>query len=80
MSAVYVIPTITGMFLVGIILFLFWMKKKYQHLDPVTECDLYKNEGCSHVDGFLCDVESCSMRKEYLQDKEGQNKCQPNNQ
>ena len=34
--------------------------------DPVKHCDLYKDEGCSHVDGFLCDFETCSMRLEYI--------------
>ena len=34
--------------------------------DPVKHCDLYKDEGCSHVDGFLCDFETCSMRLDYV--------------
>jgi len=33
--------------------------------DPLRDCSLYKNEGCSHVDGFLCEVSSCEMLKEY---------------
>lgn len=32
--------------------------------DPVYNCDVYKKEGCSHVDGLLCDMETCSCRKE----------------
>jgi hypothetical protein len=35
-------------------------------MDPVRHCDLYKDEGCAHVDGFLCDFETCSMRLEYI--------------
>lgn len=35
-------------------------------MDPVKHCDLYKDEGCAHVDGFLCDFETCSMRLEYI--------------
>jgi len=35
--------------------------------DPVKHCDLYKNEGCAHVDGFLCDYETCEMRLEYME-------------
>lgn len=34
-------------------------------MDPVKACDLYKNIGCTHVDGFLCDYPDCSMLKEY---------------
>lgn len=38
--------------------------------DPVKKCELYKKEGCSHVDGILCDYPKCSMleafRKENL--------------
>lgn len=33
--------------------------------DPVRGCELYKNEGCSHVDGLLCDYPKCKMLKEY---------------
>lgn len=34
--------------------------------DPVKHCDLYKDEGCAHVDGFLCDFDTCPMRLEYI--------------
>lgn len=33
--------------------------------DPVKYCNLYKEEGCAHVDGILCDFETCSMRITY---------------
>jgi hypothetical protein len=33
--------------------------------DPVKGCDVYKNIGCSHVDGFLCDYPNCSILKNY---------------
>ena len=26
--------------------------------DPVHSCQLYKDRGCSHVDGFLCDFQN----------------------
>jgi hypothetical protein len=35
--------------------------------DPVKHCELYKDDGCSHVDGFLCDYETCEMRLEYME-------------
>jgi hypothetical protein len=38
--------------------------------DPIKKCDLYKNIGCSHVDGYLCDFPNCTMNKEYLVEKE----------
>ena len=33
--------------------------------DPVKHCKLYKDDGCAHVDGYLCDFETCSMRLDY---------------
>jgi len=35
--------------------------------DPMESCELYKAEGCSHVDGYMCDYPSCTMNKEYLE-------------
>jgi hypothetical protein len=33
--------------------------------DPVKHCNLYKEDGCAHVDGILCDFDTCSMRVGY---------------
>lgn len=33
--------------------------------DPVKDCKLYKEQSCSHVDGYLCQYNTCQMRKEY---------------
>lgn len=33
--------------------------------DPIKHCSLHKDQGCSHIDGFLCDFETCSMRIDY---------------
>ena len=33
--------------------------------DPVYFCELYRRDGCSHVDGFLCDFDTCKERKEF---------------
>ena len=33
--------------------------------DPMTSCDVYRKEGCAHVDGFLCDVEKCDILESY---------------
>jgi len=35
--------------------------------DPVKCCILYKDFGCSHVDGYLCNVDDCLMRLEYTE-------------
>lgn len=35
-------------------------------MDPIKHCDLYKDKGCAHVDGFLCNVETCKERQEYM--------------
>jgi hypothetical protein len=37
--------------------------------DPVKHCDVYKEDGCSHVDGYLCDFEKCDIRLEWAQKK-----------
>ena len=37
--------------------------------DPVKRCQLYKDKGCSHVDGYLCDFPNCSMNIEYINSK-----------
>lgn len=33
--------------------------------DPVKHCELYRDEGCAHIDGFLCNLDTCEMRREY---------------
>ena len=36
--------------------------------DPVKNCAVYKdidNGRCAHVDGFLCDMKTCNILKEY---------------
>ncbi len=33
--------------------------------DPLHGCELYKEQGCSNVDGMLCDFPKCSMLREY---------------
>ena len=33
--------------------------------DPVKHCSVYKEIGCSHVDGYLCDYPDCSILKDY---------------
>jgi hypothetical protein len=35
--------------------------------DPIRYCRLYKEGGCSHVDGYLCDLQTCSIRIDYEQ-------------
>lgn len=33
--------------------------------DPVYHCKMYKDKGCSHVDGILCDFKTCTIKLEY---------------
>ncbi len=37
--------------------------------DPVKHCDYYKDNGCAHVDGFLCTYPDCEINNEYLRIK-----------
>lgn len=32
---------------------------------PVSECEVYNEEGCCHIDTRLCDMENCSIRKKH---------------
>jgi hypothetical protein len=41
--------------------------KKVTNALSIKIAQLYKNEGCSHDNGFLCDLPNCSMNKTYLQ-------------
>jgi len=31
--------------------------------DPLKHCEVQKNEGCCHCDGYLCNVDTCNIRK-----------------
>jgi hypothetical protein len=37
---------------------------KADQFDPVRNCNVYKTLGCSHVDGFLCDMRTCGINHE----------------
>ena len=37
--------------------------------DPVRYCEVYRDIGCAHVDGYLCDMETCDIRQKYLLEK-----------
>lgn len=39
--------------------------KELRKNDPVKHCEVYKTEGCSHVDGYLCDFKNCNIRLEH---------------
>ena len=38
--------------------------------DPIKSCEVYKdnaNGSCTHADGYLCDMGTCSIRKARLE-------------
>lgn len=37
--------------------------------DPVKNCALFKDKGCAHVDGMLCDFPNCQMNEEYIAER-----------
>ena len=39
--------------------FLKWLGNGIFKNDPVYHCKTYKQDGCAHVDGFLCDGPEC---------------------
>lgn len=45
-----------------------WIKAIFDDKnDPIKHCEVYKNIGCAHVDGILCDLHNCDIRKEYIE-------------
>ena len=36
--------------------------------DPFYGCEVWLNEGCSHVDGLLCNYPECEILKKYRKD------------
>jgi len=36
--------------------------------DPVYKCIVYTSIGCSHVDGYLCDMSTCNILKDFKKD------------
>lgn len=36
--------------------------------DPVKHCEVYKERGCSFVDGPSCFMHTCSIRKQYFEE------------
>lgn len=41
----------------------FW--KRMQMRDPILHCGVYRKHGCAHVDGMLCNTETCTELKEF---------------
>ena len=39
---------------------------RWRNSDPIKNCPVYKNEGCSHVDGLLCDFPTCDIYHDYM--------------
>lgn len=39
----------------------------WRNSDPIKNCPVYKNKGCSHVDGLLCNFPNCSTYHEYIE-------------
>lgn len=60
-------------FLFGVVVaWLAFLTYRSIHLDPydpVYNCDVYRKEGCSHVDGMLCDMKTCKILADYRSDK-----------
>ena len=46
------------------------IRKRLRKDDPVYNCEVYEYLGCSHVDGFLCDLETCSTLKDFKEELE----------
>lgn len=40
--------------------------------DPIKKCPVYKDTGCAHVDGYLCDYPNCAIMKKYNEELEAE--------
>ena len=43
----------------------FKITEEYQKTDPLCCCEFHKQVGCTHVDGILCNTETCNTRTDY---------------
>ena len=51
------------------------LKESYKN-DPVRHCAAYKdidNGSCAHVDGYLCNMRTCNILKEYSENTTNKN-------
>lgn len=39
---------------------------RFMNADPIRNCQLYKDKGCVHVDGPICDFPHCSMMHDHM--------------
>jgi DNA-directed RNA polymerase subunit RPC12/RpoP len=53
------------------VLFILRQLKNSTKTDPVFHCPVYKKDGCSHVDGMMCDFPYCHVLKDYVANHEG---------
>ena len=51
------------------VVFLIYVMIRGRVNDPVYNCPVYRNSGCSHVDGILCDYPKCSILKKEKYDR-----------
>lgn len=56
-------------FLFGMTVGHFWTKEDLS--DPVYQCEVYKKQGCAHVDGILCDFPQCTILAEFRMNNNG---------
>lgn len=36
--------------------------------DPIKHCNVYKKEGCAHVDGPLCNMKTCEILSKFKEE------------
>ncbi len=44
---------------------LIWRDVEFVPHDPVYDCNLCKDKGCAHIDGYLCNIETCEESLKY---------------
>lgn len=49
------------------------LKTMFKYPDPVVDCEVYKEKGCSFVDGIDCRYPHCHILKKYRENKENPN-------
>ena len=71
MKYLYDAIVIGGFILVAVLVYLAYRRDAGEAIppDPKNHCDLHKDMKCTHVDGFLCNVNTCKMLADYKEVK-----------
>lgn len=68
MANIFII-LLASLFVCRLVDFLFAYCEAIRKLDPVHSCEVFKTQGCVHVDGALCCMPVCEILKAHRETK-----------